>query len=215
LVVGYRFVVASTSRPKPRPGGRTARTRAAVHAAVCDLLADGRDDLSVREVAERSEVHEVTIYRRWGSIESLVLDVAVTRLNEESPFPDTGDLGADLLAWAEAVASQLQRREGFALYRAIAASAMPGRRSAPDGADVDVAGYLKSRGDQIQRALDRHAANGGHPPTVEMVLDTILAPLYLRAIWGYAPNTDLQVLVERAMVAAHEGAPLVTSKANP
>ncbi|WP_244223567.1 TetR family transcriptional regulator [Amycolatopsis circi] len=49
-----------------RPGGRTARTRAVVHNAARELFAEGREQLSVREVSERSGVHEVTIYRRWG-----------------------------------------------------------------------------------------------------------------------------------------------------
>ncbi|MFD9895262.1 TetR/AcrR family transcriptional regulator [Amycolatopsis sp. NPDC059027] len=95
-----------------RPGGRTARTRAAVHNAVRELFAEGQDQPSVREVSERSGVHEVTIYRRWGRIESLVLDVAVTQLNEEAPFPDSGDLRRDLLGWAHAVAGQVKTREG-------------------------------------------------------------------------------------------------------
>ena len=71
-------------------GGRTARTRQKAHEAVRSLFREGRDAITVREVSERSGIHEVTIYRRWGTIESLVLDVAVTQLIEETPVSQLG-----------------------------------------------------------------------------------------------------------------------------
>ncbi|MER6761784.1 MULTISPECIES: TetR-like C-terminal domain-containing protein [Amycolatopsis] len=186
-----------------RPGGRTARTRAAVHNAVRELFAEGRDQPSVREVSERSGVHEVTIYRRWGRIESLVLDVAVTQLNEEAPFPDSGDLRRDLLDWAHAVAGQVKTREGFALFRALAAATSPLGGGQDEQAAADAAGYLRQRTAQLQRALDRVAADGGKPPTVAHVFDVVLAPIYLRAIFGYEPpDTELAALVDRALATA-------------
>ncbi|MGW4338552.1 TetR-like C-terminal domain-containing protein [Rhodococcus koreensis] len=186
---------------RARPGGRTARTRQKVHDAVRSLFSEGRDTLSVREVSERSGIHEVTIYRRWGTIESLVLDVAVTQLIEETPFPNSGDLRRDLLDWANAVAGQVKTREGFAFYRALAMA-----RSALYAKDeghpiVDAAAYLRRRTDQIQQAIDHHRAeNGGNPPTVERIFDIVLAPIYLRAIFGYtSPDTELEALVDRAL----------------
>ncbi|WP_280440395.1 TetR-like C-terminal domain-containing protein [Nocardia brasiliensis] len=193
--------MTQTHPGQPRPGGRTARTRQKVHDAVRSLFGEGRDVLSIREVSERSGVHEVTLYRRWGTIESLVLDVAVTQLIEESPFPDSGDLRRDLLEWANAVAAQVQTHEGFAFYRALAMA-----RSALYAKDegrptVDAAAYLRRRMAQIQQAIDHHrAASGGNPPTVERIFDIVLAPIYLRAIFGYsAPDLDLERLVDRAL----------------
>ncbi|MEU0874374.1 TetR-like C-terminal domain-containing protein [Nocardia brasiliensis] len=193
--------MTQTHPGRPRPGGRTARTRQKVHDAVRSLFGEGRDVLSIREVSERSGVHEVTLYRRWGTIESLVLDVAVTQLIEESPFPDSGDLRRDLLEWSNAVAAQVQTHEGFAFYRALAMA-----RSALYAQDearptVDAAAYLRRRMAQIQQAIDHHrAANGGDPPTVERIFDVVLAPIYLRAIFGYsAPDLDLERLVDRAL----------------
>ncbi|MGH9059937.1 MAG: TetR/AcrR family transcriptional regulator C-terminal ligand-binding domain-containing protein [Acidimicrobiales bacterium] len=181
---------------RARPGGRTARTRNAVHTSVRALFGEGRDTISVREVSERSGIHEVTIYRRWKTIEALVLDVAVTHLNEESPFPDTGDLRADLLAWARSVAGQVSTHEGFALYRALAAAG-----SALDNPNVspqreEAATYLRKRTDQIQRAIDHDTATRSNPPTVAEVFDVVLAPIYLRAIFGYQQTgecLDVQV----------------------
>lgn len=173
-----------------------------MHNAVRELFAEGRDQPSVREVSERSGVHEVTIYRRWGRIESLVLDVAVTQLNEEAPFPDSGDLRRDLLDWAHAVAGQVKTREGFALFRALAAATSP-LGGQGEQAAADAAGYLRKRTAQLQRALDRVAEAGGKPPTVAHVFDVVLAPIYLRAIFGYEPpDTELAALVDRALETA-------------
>ncbi|WP_031465021.1 TetR/AcrR family transcriptional regulator [Sciscionella sediminilitoris] len=190
------------STPQRRPGGRTARTRAAVHAAVRELLAAGGAEPSVREVAELSGVHEVTIYRRWGSIEALLLDVATAQLVEEWPFPDTGDLRADLLAWAGSVAEQLRRPEGFAFFHAVANAMSPASGTVSAELREQAEASMRSRAAQIQRALDREAANGGHPPTVDMVFDLVLAPLYLRAMWNYEPETHVEVFVDRALRAA-------------
>lgn len=49
-----------------RPGGRTARVRAAVLDAAGDLLAEnGFARLDLAEVAARAEVGKTTVYRRW------------------------------------------------------------------------------------------------------------------------------------------------------
>ncbi|MEU4828600.1 TetR family transcriptional regulator, partial [Actinomadura sp. NPDC023710] len=49
-----------------RPGGRTARTRAAVLAATQGELEEaGYAGLTLEKVAERSGVHLATLYRRW------------------------------------------------------------------------------------------------------------------------------------------------------
>ncbi|MDT8911968.1 TetR/AcrR family transcriptional regulator C-terminal ligand-binding domain-containing protein [Amycolatopsis sp. PS_44_ISF1] len=192
--------MTEASGDRARPGGRTARTRLAVHAAVRTLLGEGRDPISVREVAERSGVHEVTVYRRWKTIESLVLDVAVTHLNEESPFPDTGDLRADLLDWARSVAEQVSTHEGFALYRALAAAGSALQQPNASPHREEAAAYLLERTSQIQRAIDHDSTRRANPPTVAEVFDVVLAPIYLRAIFGYQPPGEaLDVLVDRLL----------------
>src|SRR3954453_14122004 len=72
--------------------------------------------------AERAGVHPSTIYRRWGSAENLVLDVALARVQEESPIPATGDLRADLVAYATRLAAGLARPGGLVLLAAATAA---------------------------------------------------------------------------------------------
>lgn len=174
-----------------RPGGRSARVRDAVHDAVVELLAAGEIDAAIPKIAERAGVNPTSIYRRWGSRDHLLLDAAVTRLRATSPIPDTGSLRGDLAGWAEGVERAMRDRRGQILLRALVAT------MAPDEEPVE---YLKARGDDLQAALDKAAARGEPVPTVDEVLDFVLAPLYLRVLFRrpVEPGTGGR-LVERLL----------------
>jgi AcrR family transcriptional regulator len=176
-----------------RPGGRSARVRDAVHDAVVELLAAGEIDAAIPKIAERAGVNPTSIYRRWGSRDHLLLDAAVTRLRATSPIPDTGSLRGDLLGWAEGVERAMRDRRGQILLRALVAT------MAPEEEPVE---YLKARGDDLQAALDKAVARGETVPTVDEVLDFVLAPLYLRVLFRrpVEPGTGAR-LVERLLRA--------------
>jgi AcrR family transcriptional regulator len=176
-----------------RPGGRSARVRDAVHDAVVELLAAGEIDAAIPKIAERAGVNPTSIYRRWGSRDHLLLDAAVTRLRATSPIPDTGSLRGDLLGWAEGVERAMRDRRGQILLRALVAT------MAPEQEPVE---YLKARGDDLQAALDKAVARGETVPTVDEVLDFVLAPLYLRVLFRrpVEPGTGAR-LVERLLRA--------------
>ncbi|MGK5728694.1 TetR/AcrR family transcriptional regulator C-terminal ligand-binding domain-containing protein [Streptomyces sp. URMC 124] len=87
-----------------RPGGRTARTRAAVRDAVlAGLVEYGYPGLTVEYVAEQSGVHKTTLYRRWGGVEGLVADALDLAGEDAWTPPDTGTLKGDLHALAQEV----------------------------------------------------------------------------------------------------------------
>lgn len=189
---------------RPRPGGRTARTRDAVHAAVRELIAEsGSEHVVIADVAARSGVHAATIYRRWGRPELLVLDVAVDRLRAELPVPATGNLAADLLAYARMVAGDLTRPGGLAFLRAVlAASAAPIEAGAAGEAGVPGArSFIERRLEDFQVMLDRAGPAAGDLIGLDVV-DGILAPLYLRILFGGADPIDdgyVQRLVTKLM----------------
>lgn len=80
-----------------RPGGRTARTRERVLAAVAALLLEnGYDALTVDAVAERSGVHRTTVYRRWRDTGGLLADSFDAARELPWEPPDTGSLLGDL-----------------------------------------------------------------------------------------------------------------------
>jgi AcrR family transcriptional regulator len=180
-----------------RPGGRSARVVAAVHAAVNELVADGNPgDVTVSEIAERAGVNPTSIYRRWGTLEALILDVEEARVEVRSPVPNTGTLRGDLLAYALQVAREISRPGGMAFLRAVLAVRQSG--------DTQHDGPLRKRAGQLQTMLDRASDRGESAPALTDVLDCILAPIYLRAIFGVGKPREehLALFVDRALASA-------------
>ena len=186
-----------------RSGGRSARVRSAVHAAVTELLADPDTELTVAAVAARAGVHATSVYRRWGTLEALVLDVAVARVSDASPMPDTGNLRADLLAYAHQAARDLAEPDGLAFLRAVISTPQATVETGPHPRPAPEAGFLAARGAQIQAMLDRAAGRGEPSLHYTDVLDVVLAPLYLRVLFGLdgINDTYLAGLVERLQPA--------------
>jgi AcrR family transcriptional regulator len=166
-----------------RPGGRTARTRAAVFEAVATLVAErGHAAVRMADVAERAGVATTSLYRRWGDVRSLVMEVAVEELLRDPRLPDTGTLAGDLGHWARNIVAGLKRPGGSAFFSAFLGAAGPdssGRRSA-----------LLRRLDQIAAMLERARARGEPTPPVVDVLDYLLAPLYARALMDAPLSED-------------------------
>jgi len=101
--VGNRQVVHGV-----RTGGRSARVREAVLSAVLhELNVNGYGALSVEAIASRAGVNKTTIYRRWPTLDDLLVD-ALTRWSEDAiPGADTGSIETDLLTLGKELADQL------------------------------------------------------------------------------------------------------------
>ena len=143
----------STSTPShTRPGGRSARVRAAVHRAVEELLAEGpSEDVTIPLVAARAGVHPTTVYRRWRSLAELLGDVAGSRFSGDIVVPDTGTLRGDLERWASDVATDLTDPDVLALMRAAIGT------GGHDGASACVC----DRHAQLTAMLERERSRGG------------------------------------------------------
>jgi AcrR family transcriptional regulator len=185
------------SQVQRRPGGRSARVVAAVHAAVNELVADGNPgDVTVSEIADRAGVNPTSIYRRWGTLEALILDVEEARVEVRSPIPNTGTLRGDLLAYARQALREITRPGGMTFLRAVLA--------VRQGGDTQHDAPLRKRAGQLQAMLDRAGDRGEAAPAVTDVLDCILAPIYLRVIFGVGgpDENDLALFVDRALAGA-------------
>ena len=171
-----------------RPGGRSARVRAEVHAAVLELLGEQRwDQVSIPAIAERSGVHSATIYRRWGSVAELTDEVVAERLAESAAIPDTGSLRGDLELAAVRFADTIAGPLGQVLLRAAALSGPTARWT---------------RAGQLQAMLDRAAARGEKCPTLVELLESVTAPLYFHAVFFGRPAdaAHARELVHRLLV---------------
>ncbi|MGW1377508.1 TetR/AcrR family transcriptional regulator [Streptomyces sp. NPDC002446] len=182
-------------KPMARPGGRSARVQASVHAAVRELEAEqGRAALTVPAVAARAGVTPSTIYRRWGDLQELLSDVAVERLRPEEPPADHGDLRADLTSWARQFLEEMASQPGRAYIR----DALLGD---PDGSNAGRCSAYAA--DQIEVILARATARGETAPAVDEVIDHVVAPMMYRILFrpGQLPAAYAEELA-RAVLSA-------------
>ncbi|MFB7509584.1 TetR/AcrR family transcriptional regulator [Streptomyces broussonetiae] len=179
------------SRQMVRPGGRSARVQAAVHAAVRELASEvGRDALTVPMIAQRAGVTPSTIYRRWGDLQELLSDVAVERLRPDTAPGDHGALPSDLAAWAEQFLDEMSSPSGRAYIR----DALLGD---PDGGNAGLCSAYAA--EQVDVILSRATARGEEAPGVETVMDHVVAPLMYRIL--FRPD-GLDAAYARQLVAA-------------
>jgi AcrR family transcriptional regulator len=188
-----------------RPGGRSARVRAAVRAATLSELAEnGYAALSVEGVAARSGVHKTTVYRRWGSVEGLIADALEMASEEPWPVPDTGSVHGDLRALTRLVVAGFTDPGDGPVSTAFVAAGMQNSAAAEA-----LRGFFVSRHDQAARIVTRAVARGELPAgtdPVELVRATV-APLYYRLFISREP-VDAAVAdraADAALAAARAG----------
>lgn len=175
-----------------RPGGRTARTRAAVRdATLAELAAHGYRGLTVDGVAERSGVHRTTVYRRWGGVDGLVVDALDLAGEDGWEPPDTGDLAGDCRALAEEV------HRSFADPAAVVAASFQSPRAAEA-----LRAFYADRNARSEAIVTRAVARGELPPETDAgaVVRAVVAPLFHRLFITGEP-LDARV-AERAADAA-------------
>lgn len=162
-----------------RTGGRSARVRKSILAATFDELVDnGYVGLSVEAVASRAGVNKTTIYRRWPTIDDLLVD-ALTEWSLDVHVPDTGRLETDLLALGKELADLLNGGVG----REVAAVVLTaGLRSARLGEATRH--YFARQAVRAVPAIDRAIERGELPPNTDAaaVLATFRAPLFYRLV---------------------------------
>jgi AcrR family transcriptional regulator len=109
-----------TDAARARPGGRTARTRAAVlDATIAELVRAGYAALTVEAVAARAGVDRTTVYRRWGGREGLVAAAVESFAACQARVPDTGEVDEDLRRWAHSILATLATPDSGAVVRAV------------------------------------------------------------------------------------------------
>ncbi|QSE89915.1 TetR/AcrR family transcriptional regulator [Rhodococcus pseudokoreensis] len=196
-----------------RPGGRSARVRRAVLDATLDLLhTHGMDGLTVADVSARAEVHETTIYRRWGTRENLMIDALLEDAEESLPIPDTGSLRDDLIGYLTSLAVYLGTPRGNDFDRALAAAGDDPAASAARNHYWNTR-YARS-GHIITRAIDR----GELPDTTDprQTVEMLVAPLHFKVVLTREPlDPNLPArLVDTLLhgIAATQPAPMTTTR---
>jgi AcrR family transcriptional regulator len=152
----------------------------------------GPHNVTIPEIAQQAGVAASSLYRRWGDIGTLLLEVAAERLTQKFPLPDEGSIEGDLRRWTENIVLGLNSPEEPIFFRILLAqwNVAPEKRIKA----------LAPRREQLQAMLERGRARGERTPTVEDLIDHLLAPLYVRALIGLPVDEVLaKHLVERLL----------------
>ncbi|MGW7429500.1 TetR/AcrR family transcriptional regulator [Streptomyces sp. NPDC054861] len=188
-----------------RPGGRTAKVRAAVLAATEDALAGaGFHALNMDHVAAAAGVGKTTVYRRWGSPVGLVTDLLRDMADRSLPASDTGSLAGDLRANATLVRHTLTDPRMGAVFRAVIAAAACDEECA-----AALNGFYRARLEEWAPVVERAAARGEVPAGTDglELLRAVSAPLYYRFMITREPlgADDAERAVTAALTAAGAG----------
>lgn len=163
-----------------RPGGRTARVRAAVLRVAGDVLAEqGFAHLDLADVARRAGVGKTTVYRRWGSVIGLVTDLLLDMAEQSVPRTATGSLINDLKANARLVQRTLSDSRQGALFKAVIAAATSDHQTA-EALHRFYHTRITEWAGCVQQAIDR----GEVPASTDTqeVIRAVSAPLYYRLL---------------------------------
>jgi AcrR family transcriptional regulator len=193
-----------------RPGGRTARVRAAVLQATGDLLADeGFAALDLSTVARRAKVGRTTVYRRWGTATGLVADLLVAMADESLPRTDHGSVERDLEANGRLVQRTLSDARQGRLFKALIVAG-----ACDQSAAASLRAFYATRVEEwapcVTAAIERGELPAGTDP--HRVIRAVSAPLYYAFLIGAEPLTEelAGVAARAAVAAARSGAYLTT-----
>ena len=194
-----------------RPGGRTARTRAAVIQAVIDELTEhGYAGTTVERVAARAGIAKTTIYRRWRSLDGLLADVMAEHAEQQIPVPDEGDLGSDLRSLARSVVASVRPPAIRAAFASIVAAAVQD----PAAQEV-LSGFLAARVATMTVIVDRATLRGELPLGTDAadVILTVTALIYYRLfIAGEPASQDVADGAAATAAAAARAGALATRR---
>ncbi len=194
-----------------RPGGRTARTAAAVYAATIEELSErAYADISIETIAARAGVHKTTVYRRWGSKAELISQALIGAASSRIQVPDSGNVETDLRLLARAVQAVLSLPEGAAITRALVVGAL---------ASAEIAGLMDqfwaARLAAISVIVDRAIQAGQLPAGTDaaLLMHAVAAPLYFQLLVTRAlvTESDADLSAAAALTAATAGLFVVPS----
>lgn len=187
-----------------RTGGRSARVREAVLSAAFDELIDnGYPALSVDAIAVRAGVNKTTIYRRWPTVEDLLVDALATWSLDVS-VDETGHIETDLLALGTRLSGLLNGGVG----RQVAAFVLTAGLRSPELHEA-TRRYFDIQASRAIPVIDRAINRGELPPHCDAttLLATLRAPLFYRMVTTGEPIDDELVAhsVRLTLAAARAG----------
>ena len=163
---------APVRRSPGRP--RSEACRSAILEATADLLEEvSYSRVTIESVAARAHVSKQTIYKWWKSRAFLAMQAYAFRSEQRSPFPETGDVRADLLVVYRSTCRFLRSRR----YRETVAGLIAEAQSTPGLADEFRETFIGARRALVIALLQRGwsaASCDWHRPV--FVVDALYGP---------------------------------------
>jgi AcrR family transcriptional regulator len=148
----------------------------AIYTSVGELVGEGADRITFPVIAQRAGVNPTTLYRRWDDVNALLEEVAVAALTREGEsLPDTGSLEDDLTEWAQIIVGDITRPERARYLRAMVSARVE---------LVSSCLVTDTRRQQASELVRRARQRGETTPTVEQILDHVIAPLYYHVVFA-------------------------------
>ncbi|MET0326170.1 MAG: TetR/AcrR family transcriptional regulator [Ilumatobacteraceae bacterium] len=187
-----------------------ARSRAKMLAAATELLVeDGPRGVTVDAVADRSGVAKSTLYRHWGSVHELLVDVMRCNVPDAVAIDLDGGFDAALRAWIDHGVATLTAPEWACILPAL----LDLRAHSPEiaellGADFD------AKLEVVASILDLGAAEGRLPVGLDprLVTQTLIGPLVLAVLSGDENVGELAGYVVERFLASYRAVPALAPR---
>jgi AcrR family transcriptional regulator len=185
---------------------RLARSRTRMLAAATELLVEtGVRGVTADAVAERSGVAKSTLYRHWGSVPELLLDVMRANIPEPVPVDLGAGFEAALRWWTDQAIAALSVPDWARILPAL----LELRSHAPEMADLLEADFDNNL-TTVASILELGAAEGRLPAGLDprRVTHTLIGPLVLATLNGDEDQLiELADYVVERFLASYDSAP--------
>jgi AcrR family transcriptional regulator len=179
---------ASPAGGKRSPGRpRSEHARQAILRCTLDLLRrTGFAELCIETVAHEAGVGKATVYRWWPSKAALVADAFLSSAEEELRFPDTGSVHHDMRLQIRQLIRILDTERGK-----VVAALIGGGQSDPELIQAFRERFMRPRRLEAYETLRRGIQRGelAADLDLDLVLDSLYGPVYLRYLIGHQPLT--------------------------
>jgi AcrR family transcriptional regulator len=192
-----------------RPRVEGEREEEILDAVVEMLMENGYERLTMDAVAKRARASKATLYRRWESKQSLVVDAVIrSKQLHQQPLPDTGSLRGDLRAvfcGGSGMAAQSSHTTN------VIGTVLTALQTDPDFAHQFRSRFIAPKAHVTAEIYRRAAARGELAPDIDL---SLLGPafagilLHRRFVLGEEITPDLvERVLDQIILPAATGVP--------
>lgn len=183
-----------------RPARRSRRAQQAILTSAIELFEQlGYARLTVDAIAVQAGASKATIYRWWPNKGAILMEAFLSAIEPEVAFPDTGSIREDLVRQLALLVRVLGQMQHGKMLISLLGEAQHDDALATALRD----GWLEPRRVAGRVVLARAIARGQLRPNIdlEVTLDGLYGPLYLRLLFGHGPldRPTLETLVDQQL----------------